>query len=94
MESKTIIQLKNEQLKPVLVAECAQNLRIYGYTEEKEEEEQKQQQNYFLICESCFWMASTLSPLKSNNNLMPVNYTKCPLCDNKIDQFAIPSVLD
>jgi hypothetical protein len=38
LKSKTRIQLKNEQLKPVLVAECAQNLRIYGYTEEEGEE--------------------------------------------------------
>jgi hypothetical protein len=97
LKSKTIIQLKNEHLKPVLVAEYTQNLRIYEYNEEEgegEDEEQKQQQNYFLICESCFWMASTLSPHKSKNNLLPVNYTKCPLCDNKIDQFAISSILN
>jgi hypothetical protein len=94
LKSKTIIQFKNEHFKPVLIAECAQNLIIYGYNKVEEEEEQKQQQKYSLICESCFWMASTLSPLKSNNNLLPVNYTKCPLCDNKIDQFAIPSVLN
>ena len=43
---------------------------------------------YFVICDNCFWMASTLShplefPLK--------RYKKCPLCKN-IDQFQIPNL--
>ena len=51
------------------------------------------QKKYFLICESCFWMASTLSYFKSINNLSSI-YRQCPMCENKIDRFTIPSDLN
>ena len=51
------------------------------------------QKKYFLICESCFWMASTLSYFKSTNNLSSI-YGQCPLCENKIDRFTIPPDLN
>jgi len=47
------------------------------------------QKKYFLICESCFWMASTLSYFKSINNLSFI-YRECPTCENKINKFTIP----
>lgn len=55
---------------------------------------QQQEENYFLICESCFWMASTLSHIKSNNILPTTIYKECPVCESKIDRFSIPHPLD
>jgi rubrerythrin len=42
---------------------------------------------HFLICECCYWMATTLPyPLD-----YPLNrYKKCPICKNKVDIFSIP----
>ena len=54
---------------------------------------QQQEENYFLICEGCFWMASTLSHIKSNN-ILPTIYKECPVCESKIDRFSIPHPLD
>gem|GEM_PF-1872492 len=88
MKTNTI-HINNQYLRQGLVAEYAQDLANYESIEKLQ-----QQQNYFLICESCFWMASTLSDLKSSNNSLPIHYTRCPLCNNKIDQFDIPSVLN
>ena len=66
--------------------ERAQNLNYY---ESVDELQQQQQQNYFLICESCFWMASTLNHFKLNK-ILPTIYKECPICENKIDRFSIP----
>ena len=66
--------------------ERTQNLNYY---ESVDELQQQQQQNYFLICESCFWMASTLNHFKLNN-ILPTIYKECPICENKIDRFSIP----
>ena len=47
-----------------------------------------EQKKYFLICESCFWMASTL-PYRALS--YPLNfYKKCPVCKDKVDTFSIP----
>ena len=45
---------------------------------------------YFLICKDCFWMASTL-PMVLDKHL-PCS-KKCPICDNGIEKFAIPSCI-
>jgi len=83
-----LIQFNSDHLRSVLVVEHVQNLDNYGIIGD-----QHQQKNYFLICESCFWMASTLNYFKSINNLSSSIYRECPLCENKIDQFTIPSDL-
>jgi rubrerythrin len=83
LNAKTI-QFNNEHIKPVLVMENTQNLNYYEPFDELQ-----QQQNYFLICESCFWMASTLNYFKLNN-ISPTIYKECPICENNIDRFSIP----
>ncbi len=82
MNTKTI-QSKYGLLKSVLVAEYT-HLDSYKSVDEL----QQQKQNYFLICQSCFWMASTLSHLKLNNN-SPAFYKECQICESKIDEFSI-----
>lgn len=82
MNTKTI-QSNYGILKSTLVAEYA-----HGDNYETIDELQQQKQNYFLICESCFWMASTLSHLKVNDN-SPAIYKECPICESKIDGFSI-----
>ena len=64
--------------------EHAQKLNYYGSVDQLQ-----QQQNYFLICESCFWMASTLNYFRLNNISLTI-YKECPICKNKTDRFAIP----
>lgn len=44
------------------------------------------QKKYFLICENCFWMASTIPSIKDISRLW---HTKCPLCINKVYRFLI-----
>jgi rubrerythrin len=45
------------------------------------------QKKYFLLCEDCFWMASTLRHTFD----YPLNrYRKCPICKNKVEIFPIP----
>jgi len=53
-----------------------------------------EQKKYFLMCESCFWMASTLSYFKSINKLSSSIFRQCPICESKIDRFTIPSDLN
>lgn len=72
------------------MTENTQNLNIYGTVEEQQQKQQKQE-SYFLICESCFWMATTLNHFKPNNNL-PYFNKRCPICENKIDCFPIPDI--
>lgn len=44
------------------------------------------QKRYFLLCEGCFWMASTLP----NSLDYPLgHYKKCPICKNKVYRFQI-----
>lgn len=86
MKAKTI-QFTNKHLKLVVMTENTQNLNIYGTMEEQ----QQQQESYFLICESCFWMATTLNHFKPKNNL-PYFNKRCPICENKIDCFPIPDI--
>jgi|tagenome__1003787_1003787.scaffolds.fasta_scaffold20461684_1 hypothetical protein len=81
---------------PVLLPKEKQNSKIIGeyYTTLKKNNLISiEHKKYFLMCKSCFWMASTLSCLKSLNNLWPI-YRQCPTCENKIDKFAIPSDLN
>lgn len=47
------------------------------------------QKKYFLICEDCFWMASTL-PHPLDYPLL--RYKKCPICKNNVDNFTIPKL--
>ncbi len=47
------------------------------------------QKKYFLLCEDCFWMASTLSNLL---DYPLTHYKKCPICKNKVDRFQIPNL--
>jgi len=49
-----------------------------------------EQKKYFLMCKSCFWMASTLSYLKSINNLWHIN-RQCPMCKKQINKITSPS---
>lgn len=44
------------------------------------------QQRYFLICKSCYWMATTLPTF---SNIKKIQYKKCPLCVTDIDRFLI-----
>jgi hypothetical protein len=81
---------------PVLLPKEKQNSKIIGeyYTALKKNNLISiEHKKYFLMCKSCFWMASTLSYFKSINNLWPI-FRQCPMCENKIDKFAIPSDLN
>ena len=50
------------------------------------------QRKYFLICESCFWMASTL-PLFSHDRFYTTKLFKnCPMCNSNLDRFSIPNI--
>lgn len=44
------------------------------------------QKKYFLICESCFWMASTLPSIRHMDRL---RHKKCPVCKNNVNRFLI-----
>ena len=44
------------------------------------------QKKYFLICESCFWMASTIPSIK---DISRIRHKKCPYCKNRINRFLI-----
>lgn len=44
------------------------------------------QKKYFLICESCLWMASTIPSIKDISRL---RHKKCPVCENNINRFLI-----
>ena len=58
-----------------------QNLNIIDYLQYKKK--------YFLLCEDCFWMASTLRHTLD----YPLNrYRKCPICKNRVDIFPIPNL--
>lgn len=42
---------------------------------------------YFLLCENCLWMASTISALK---DISMIQYKRCPVCINKqVNRFLI-----
>lgn len=43
-------------------------------------------QKYFLICESCFWMASTIPSIKDIGRL---RHKKCPICESRLNRFLI-----
>ncbi len=47
------------------------------------------QKKYFLICEGCYWMASTLP---CSLDYPKIHYKKCPICKNKVDNFQIPNL--
>ena len=47
------------------------------------------QKKYFLICEGCYWMASTLP---SSLGYPMIRYKKCPICKNRVDNFQIPNL--
>ena len=44
------------------------------------------QKKYFLICENCFWMASTMPIIKDIDRL---RHKRCPVCEDKINRFLI-----
>jgi hypothetical protein len=44
------------------------------------------QKRYFLMCENCFWMASTLPSVKDISRL---RHKKCPVCVNNVNRFLI-----
>ncbi len=44
------------------------------------------QKKYFLICESCFWMASTIPSIKGIGRL---RHKKCPVCESRLNRFLI-----
>lgn len=64
--------------KGVMVEEHSTNLKydLPNYREKK----------YFLICDSCFWMASTLPYLP---DICLIRYKKCPLCLDAVFRFLI-----
>ena len=84
LKTKTI-QVNNEHLEQDLVKKYPRNLNTNNWSGG----EQEKQENYFLICDSYFWMASTLKHLKSKDNLTSVYQLQCPICENKIDHFSI-----
>jgi hypothetical protein len=43
-------------------------------------------QKYFLICENCFWMASTIPAI---NDISRIRHKKCPICVSKVNRFLI-----
>ena len=49
----------------------------------------KIQQKYFLLCYSCFWMASTLRCHTINNRFIIIK--KCPVCQNNTGMFTTPN---
>jgi hypothetical protein len=44
------------------------------------------QKKYFLLCGTCYWMASTVPTL---SDIRLIKYRKCPICVNNIDRFLI-----
>ncbi len=46
------------------------------------------QKKYFLLCENCFWMASTLC---HPSDYPVICYKKCPVCKNNVDTYPIPN---
>jgi rRNA maturation endonuclease Nob1 len=74
------MQFSNEHIKLNLGVEHAQNLNYFRFI--------LKQQKYFLICENCFWMASTLYPL---SNMPKIKFKECPICKSKLDRFSIPN---
>ena len=41
---------------------------------------------YFLLCGTCYWMASTLPNL---SEIPSIKYKKCPICVNDVYRFLI-----
>ena len=41
---------------------------------------------YFLLCGTCFWMASTLPSL---SNISLIRHKECPICVNDVYRFLI-----
>ena len=41
---------------------------------------------YFLLCGTCYWMASTLPSL---SEIRSIKYKKCPICVNDVYRFLI-----
>jgi hypothetical protein len=44
------------------------------------------QKKYFLICNSCFWMASTTAYLP---DICSIRYKKCPVCLDAVYRYLI-----
>ncbi len=44
---------------------------------------------YFLLCEDCFWMASTL---RHPSYYSLIRYKICPICKNNVDTYPIPDL--
>jgi hypothetical protein len=44
------------------------------------------QKRFFLICENCFWMASTIPSVRDIDRLQ---HKKCPVCINNVNRFLI-----
>jgi len=85
LKAKTIQYDKN--IKEFTVVEYTQNLTY--------DTPIQNQQKCFLMCNSCFWMASTLQHYHhhSSNNHFTIS-KECPICENKIDRFSIPTDLN
>lgn len=47
----------------------------------------KVSKKYFLLCNNCYWMMSTISDLSKHH----INFKNCPICENMVTQFQIPS---
>jgi hypothetical protein len=45
------------------------------------------QKKYFLLCEDCFWMASTL---RHPSDYPVIRLKKCPICKSRVDTYPIP----
>ncbi|MGN6559080.1 MAG: hypothetical protein ACTHJ2_00990 [Candidatus Nitrosocosmicus sp.] len=50
------------------------------------------QRKYFLLCESCFWMASTLPLISSDRFNITELFKSCPMCNSNLDKFSIPNI--
>lgn len=50
------------------------------------------QRKYFLLCESCFWMASTLPLISADRFYAPELFKNCPMCNSNLDRFSIPDI--
>jgi hypothetical protein len=50
------------------------------------------QRKYFLLCESCLWMASTLPIFSSDRFYATELFKNCPMCNSNLDRFSIPHI--
>jgi hypothetical protein len=62
------------------------NVKVY-YENKKKNISTKHKNHFLLLCESCFWCASSIYTDSNNNNIMN---RMCPVCNNiKVESISI-----